>query len=91
MRTLKIRARKGSVNHVADFIFDHTPNVPETASTFQLIEDTTTTGGSGDQVFLEIVIRYENPEEENLKDIETILEYASSSADEIEITKSWDD
>lgn len=91
MRMLKIRARKGTVNHVADFIFDHTPNVPETASTFQLIQDTTTTGGSGDQVFLEIVIRYENPQEENLKDIEAILEFAHASADEIEVTKNWEE
>lgn len=87
MKTLHLRVPSGqTLAHVVDFVFARKPGLPDKATTFELIEDAKTVGGSGDHAIVEIVIRFENPDEQDLEDIREIVALATSASAETKIT-----
>lgn len=87
MKTLRIRGHRGhTLGAVVDYIFERKPGLPDKADTFELVEDAKTEAGSGDHAIVEIVIRYENPDAEDLEDIREIVAIAHAGADSTEIT-----
>lgn len=87
MKSLRIKARRGgALSEVVKYIFQEKPELPDKASTFDLIEGPKTEGGSGDNAIVEIVIRYASPDEADLEDIRDIIAIASASADKTDIS-----
>lgn len=52
---------------------------------FELIEGASSLMGSGEGVFVEIIIRYEGPTIDDIPSIERILEIAEATADDLEV------
>lgn len=79
---------KGALNLLADHIFSEHIDLVERLPEIKFVEGAASMFGSGDNVILEITIRYEEISQKDIEAIEQIISWAESSKAEIEIDYS---
>lgn len=86
MKTIRLKRTDGSLlNGVADYILEELAAFAERAPVLELVEGAAALMGSGDHAIIEIVIRYDEANEDDLEAIKAILTQAKKGASEVSV------